>query len=263
MTFPKEVLWEIIHINYKQGVMFIVKIPMSLVVLIWVKCPWQASRNTLLTYQEEIVEIEIEVQVILWVMVDIIPIDLVVYVVVPMAPGGGDGGLPVDPYGGGSDSTSSSEFGRWHRHDWHNQQNEQFEQSMIAINSSLIDLLQYQQRTQNDKALQVIHQSQWAHANDSLIDNIPTRDGIYYIVIEFLKRRKHMCCYQTNSQELALGKAQDADIKCLKSFSADVSWNNVKAILRQQFSLIQSVDCATTCLMLRYQQKGEFNFKFS
>ena len=50
---------------------------------------------------------------------------------------------------------------------------------MIAMHSSLIDLLHCQQKTQNNTicGLHVIHQSQWDHANDSLIDDIPTFDG--------------------------------------------------------------------------------------
>ena len=55
-------------------------------------------------------------------------------------------------------------------------------------------------------------------------------------------------------------------IKCLKTLLADTSWNNVKAILRQQFSLVLTVTHATTLLMHRYQQEGEslqeFNFEF-
>ena len=47
---------------------------------------------------------------------------------------------------------------------------------MIAMNNLLINLLHCQQKMQNDNthALQVIHLSQWDHANDSLIDNIYT-----------------------------------------------------------------------------------------
>ena len=41
-----------------------------------------------------------------------------------------------------------------------------------------------------------------------------------------------------NPMELALGKAQSAFIKCLKSLPVDTSWNNVKAILKQQFTLV-------------------------
>ena len=76
-------------------------------------------------------------------------------------PGGGDGGMPDDPYGGGSHSPSFSEFGRQCRHDQHTHQHEQFEQSMSVMNNSLIDLLWCQQRMQNDitRTFQVIHQS--------------------------------------------------------------------------------------------------------
>ena len=52
------------------------------------------------------VEMEKEVQVILQVMVDIIPIDLVVDMMVPMAPQlGVISGPTDDPYGGGSDTS--------------------------------------------------------------------------------------------------------------------------------------------------------------
>ena len=45
--------------------------------------------------------------------------------------------------------------------------------------NSLINLFHCQQRTQDDTihALQVVHQSQRVHANDSLIHYIPTSDG--------------------------------------------------------------------------------------
>ena len=93
--------------------------------------------------------------------------------------GGDNGGIPNDHYGGGSDSSSSSDFGRLHRHDQCTQQHEQFEQSMIAMSNSLIDLLKCQQRVQNNTihVFQVIHQSQWDCTNDSLSYDIPTFDG--------------------------------------------------------------------------------------
>ena len=51
----------------------------------------------------------------------------------------------------------------------HTQQLDQFKRSMIAIKNTCIDLLRYQQMTQNDTTcvFQVIHQSQRDHANDS------------------------------------------------------------------------------------------------
>ena len=53
----------------------------------------------------------------------------------------------------------------------HTNQQDQFEQSMIAMNNSLINLLHCQQQTQNDTihALYAIQQSQRDHANDPLI----------------------------------------------------------------------------------------------
>ena len=84
MIFQKEVLWETICINYQLGVMLIVKIPLSLVMLIWVRCSWQVSSISFLAHWGEIVGMEIEVQVILWRMVDIIPIDVLVDMVVPL-----------------------------------------------------------------------------------------------------------------------------------------------------------------------------------
>ena len=64
--------------------------------------------------------------------------------------GGHDDGLPDDPYEGGSDGSSSSEFERLYRYDWHTWQHEQFKQSMIDMNNSIIDLLKCHQRIQND-----------------------------------------------------------------------------------------------------------------
>ena len=50
---------------------------------------------------------------------------------------------------------------------------------MLARDNLLLDLLYCQQQAQNDMAyrVQVIHQSQRDHTNDSLIDDTPTCDG--------------------------------------------------------------------------------------
>ena len=69
------------------------------------------------------------------------------------APDGSDGGLHHDPMEVAPDSIFSSVCGRWHRHDQCSQQYDQFKQSMNAVNNSLIDLLQCQQRIQDDSSL--------------------------------------------------------------------------------------------------------------
>ena len=51
------------------------------------------------------------------------------------APAGDDWDPPDIPYGGDSDSSFSSEFGRWHRYDWCTQQQGQFEKGMTAMNN--------------------------------------------------------------------------------------------------------------------------------
>ena len=61
------------------------------------------------------VEMGIEVQMILWVIVDIIPLDLRDMVVPKATQVVVNGGTPDDPYGGGSDS-SSPKYGRYQRH---------------------------------------------------------------------------------------------------------------------------------------------------
>ena len=144
---------------------------MSLVALIHVRHPWQASSIIHLAHQEEIIEMVIEVQL----MVDI-PIDLVDMVVI-MAPNIMlmvvslmilmEVALIV-----------LTQYERWHRQDWHSQQHDQFQQSMITMNNSLIDQLHCQQRTQDDTtyALEVIYHCQKDHVNDSLIDVIFTFD---------------------------------------------------------------------------------------
>ena len=50
---------------------------------------------------------------------------------------------------------------------------------MIIMNNLLADLLHYLQQTQKDMTCsqQSTQQSQRDHANDTLIDNIPTFDG--------------------------------------------------------------------------------------
>ena len=81
------------------------------------------------------------------------------------------------------------------------------------------------------------------------------------------KVRKYSCCDQSNPKVFTLGKPQGTVIKCFKLLPADASWNNVKSILRQQFSLVLTVIHGTEQLVHKYQQKveslQEFNFKFS
>ena len=45
--------------------------------------------------------------------------------------------------------------------------------------------------------------------------------------------------------------------KCLKSLPAETSWNSLKAILRQQFSLVLTLAHVPTQLMHMCQQKGQ------
>ena len=90
--------------------------------------------------------------------------------------------------------------------------------------------------------------------NDSLIDDIPTFEGkpeLYYDWI--LKLENIAAVTKQNLKELTLGKAQGVVINYLKSLPVVVIWNNVKAILRQQFSLVPAVTHAATWLVHRYQ----------
>ena len=86
---------------------------------------------------------------------------------------------------------------------------------MIVINNSLIDLLHCQQKTQNE-TLQVIHQSQRDHANDSLIDDISTFHGKPELYFHWILMLENIAAVtKCNPKELALGEAQCAVIKCL------------------------------------------------
>ena len=60
-----------------------------------------------------------------------------------------------------------------------------------------------------------------------------------------------------NLEELALRKTQDAVIKCIKFLPPDITWNNFRAILHQQFSSVPTITHLATHLMHRCQQKGE------
>ena len=117
------------------------------------------------------------------------------------------------------------------------------------MNNSLIDLLHCQQRMQNDATCtsQVIHQSQQDHTNVSLIGDIPTFDGKPELYFDWILKLENIAAVtKQNTKELALGKSEGVVIKCFKSSPADVSWYNVKAILRQQFSLVPTVTNAAT-----------------
>ena len=85
----------------------------------------------------------------------------------------------------------------------------QFEQSLIAMNNSLIYLLQCQQRMKNDTihTLQVIHQSQGDPVNGSLIHDIPTFDGNPDIFCLDLEARKYRCFDQMKLQTVSIRKA--------------------------------------------------------
>ena len=98
---------------------------------------------------------------------------------------------------------------------------------MIAMNNSLNDFT---------CTLQATHQSWQDHANNFLVDDIPTFNGkpeLYFDLILKLENIAATIKWKWNPKELALGKAQGIVIKCLKSLPAVSSWHNVKAILRQ------------------------------
>ena len=60
---------------------------------------------------------------------------------------------------------------------------------------------------------------------------------------------------------------QGAVIKYLRSLPPETNWNEVKAALRQQFSLVPTVTHVAVRLMNQYQQRDEslrdFDFGFS
>ena len=71
-------------------------------------------------------------------------------------------------------------------------------------------MLHCQQKTQNDSthALQVIHQSQRDHKNDSLIDNITTLDGQPELYFDWIMKLGNIASVTIlNPKELALGEA--------------------------------------------------------
>ena len=119
---------------------------------------------------------------------------------------------------------------------------------------------------QNDTtySLQVIHQSQWDHMNNFVIDDIPTFDWKLELYFDWILKLESIApVTKWNPKELALGKAQGTVIKCLKLLPADANWNIEETILRQELSLVPTVTHAATQLMLRYQQKGESEQEFN
>ena len=104
--------------------------------------------------------------------------------------------------------------------------------------------------------------------HDSLIENIPTFDGKPELHFKWILKLENISTVtKQNPKELALVKAQGTVIKCLKSLPVDTSRNNVKAILKQQFSLLPPVTHAAIQIVPRYKQQAEslqeFNFEFS
>ena len=94
--------------------------------------------------------------------------------------------------------------------------------------------------------------------NNFIIKNIPTFDGEPELLFDWILKLENMAAVtKWYPIELALGKSQGALFKYLKSLPLDTNLSNVKAILRQQFSLVTTVTHAATWSMHRYQQKGE------
>ena len=74
------------------------------------------------------------------------------------------------------------------------------------MNNLLIGLLHCHQRAQNDTSylLQVIHQSQRDHADDSLINNIPIFDGKLELYFNWILKLENIATVtKGNSKELA------------------------------------------------------------
>ena len=93
--------------------------------------------------------------------------------------------------------------------------------------------------------------------NNSIIKNIPTFDGEPELLFDWiLKLENTAAVTKWYPIELALGKAQGALFKDLKSLPLDTNLSHVKAILRQQFFLVTTVAHAATWPVHRYQQKG-------
>ena len=121
-----------------------IKIPLSLLGLIHIRCPWQVKSVTFLPTEKNGTNAH---------GVSGYPSGNVRHYPHRSGgcggpcdtPGGNDGGPPGDPYGSGSDS-SSSELVRKYRHEQCSQQHDQFEQSVISLISLLPDLLQHKQR---------------------------------------------------------------------------------------------------------------------
>ena len=67
--------------SYQLGIVLISKILLSLVVLIQARCPLQVNKVTLLAYQDQLVDKEIETQVILPSMADLV-VSMALHVVV-------------------------------------------------------------------------------------------------------------------------------------------------------------------------------------
>ena len=72
--------------------------------------------------------------------------------------------------------------------------------------------------------MQAIQQSQGEHTNDSLIADISTFDGKPMLHFYWILKLENIATVpELNPKELALGKAQSAGIKGLKSLPPDTS----------------------------------------
>ena len=115
--------------------MLIPEVIMRLCMFTQIKYPLQIN-SAVLAPLKEMVEVEVETQITLLVIMDTIPMDQIMGSSGQhSAPGGGNFGPADDPYGAGSDNSLSLESGRRCRHDWHIQQDDQFEKSMLAMNN--------------------------------------------------------------------------------------------------------------------------------
>ena len=248
--------------------------------LIWMKCPLKQEKIFFTTPIKEIMEVDTEVPMTLLVVGDATPIDLVADMMVIMVPQvkvmvalwmvPRDLGLQIAPHPLPRDlglqiaphpQTLKKGTGMT---DIHNM--DQFKNSMIAMNNSLIDMLHCQEQAQNDMTciLKVMHQSQRDHTNDSLIDDIPTFYGKLELYFNWILKFENTTAVITwNPKRDGFRKSSGCSYSACEIFISGYKLEQCEDCPETAVLFILTVTHTATPLMHQYQQNRESLHKFN
>ncbi len=113
------------------------------------------------------------------------------------------------------------------------------EQSIMAMNNSLVEILQEQQSAQLETthALANLSRSHEDQAIDHIIKDIPKFNGNWDKFFTWLLKFETLVeLANADPRRVVLHKVEGSVLKCVKQFGPTAPWNNIKNELRRQFS---------------------------